>query len=497
MIAAAYCRKSTSQDGVAAEDKSVAFQLEHVRAFAKAKGWSSPDDLIFQDDGVSGAEFARRPGFVRLMAALKPRPPFGVLLMYDEDRLGREQIETAYALKQIVTAGVQVWTSKDGKQRTLDNPTDKVMLSLLSYANEMQRHATAERTRDGHIRKVRAGHVVGGTVYGYSNERVSGHVERRIVEAEAAVIQDIFAMATRGWGYRRIAHELNDRHAPAPKPRRTTTVGWSPSTVRDLLYRDLYAGRVIYGRRKKRDQWGQKRPTLRPKDEWLTLSAPELRICLSNVQRGSSVCTNTIALPMREVDSHVLSMLEGQLLDPDVLADAIAEAIKRIKGGNPVQARAGLVRRLAAIKKEVGNLTAAIAAGGGNIPSLVSALQERDQERAHIEADLARLDALDHVTTTKKDLTRDLEGALVAWRGLIRANVQQARQMISKLLAGKLSVTPNAAMTEVAIDGVGVVEPLLQQVVAAPIAGVTPAGFEPAFPVRHALSSQRRAVRRC
>ena len=82
---------------------------------------------------------------------------------------------------------------------------------------------------------------------------------------------------------------------------------------------------------------------------------------------------------------------------------------------------------------------------------------------------------------TVKDLKRDLEGALVDWRWLIRANVQQARQMISKLLAGKLSVTPNAAMTEVIIDGVGVVEPLLQQALTAPIAVVTPAGFEPAI----------------
>ena len=48
--------------------------------------------------------------------------------------------------------------------------------------------------------------------------------------------------------------------------------------------------------------------------------------------------------------------------------------------------------------------------------------------------------------------------------------------MIAKLVAGKLSATPNAAMTEVAIDGVGVIEPLLQQVVAASVAVVTPAG---------------------
>jgi len=100
---------------------------------------------VFIDDGVSGAEFARRPGFVQLMASLKPRAPFDVLIMYDESRLGREQIEVGYALQQIVTAGVQVWFSKDAQQRLLHTPTDKIMLSLESFASEVQRVAAAER----------------------------------------------------------------------------------------------------------------------------------------------------------------------------------------------------------------------------------------------------------------------------------------------------------------------------------------------------------------
>src|SRR3989442_5456112 len=138
MIAAAYLRKSTSQEGVSYDEKSIQFQKDHVAAFAATRGWDLREEYIFADDGVSGAEFSARPGFVRLMASLKPRPPFGVLIMYDESRLGRELYEVGYALKQIVTAGVQVWLSKDGGQQTLDNPTDKIMVSLVNYASEMK-----------------------------------------------------------------------------------------------------------------------------------------------------------------------------------------------------------------------------------------------------------------------------------------------------------------------------------------------------------------------
>ena len=106
MIAAIYARKSTEQH-VADDQKSVARQIANGRMYAKGKGWIVDEACIFVDDGISGAEFARRPGFVRLMNSLKPRPPFQVLIMSEESRLGRESIETAYALKQLVAADVR------------------------------------------------------------------------------------------------------------------------------------------------------------------------------------------------------------------------------------------------------------------------------------------------------------------------------------------------------------------------------------------------------
>src|SRR5688572_17613304 len=128
MIAAIYARKSTEQSGVADEQKSVARQVEHARQYGKRKGWTIDEACVFVDDGISGAEFANRPGFLRLMNALKPRPTFQVLIMSEESRLGREAIETAYALKQLVTGGVRVFFYLEDRERTLDSPTDKIML---------------------------------------------------------------------------------------------------------------------------------------------------------------------------------------------------------------------------------------------------------------------------------------------------------------------------------------------------------------------------------
>jgi DNA invertase Pin-like site-specific DNA recombinase len=73
------------------------------------------------------------------MNALKPRSPFQVLIMSEESRLGREAIETAYALKQLVQAGVRVFFYMEDRERTLDSPTDKIMLSLTAFADELER----------------------------------------------------------------------------------------------------------------------------------------------------------------------------------------------------------------------------------------------------------------------------------------------------------------------------------------------------------------------
>jgi DNA invertase Pin-like site-specific DNA recombinase len=128
VTAAIYARKSTDQSGISDEQRSVARQVEHARGYAARKGWQVLEEHVYVDDGISGAEFANRPGFLQLMNALKPRAAFQALIMSEESRLGREAIETAYALKQLVQAGVRVFFYLEDRERTLDSPTDKVML---------------------------------------------------------------------------------------------------------------------------------------------------------------------------------------------------------------------------------------------------------------------------------------------------------------------------------------------------------------------------------
>ena len=136
---------SAEQTGVTDAEKSVTRQIDQATEYAVGKGWTVAPEHFYSDDGISGAEFANRPGFLWLMKALKPTPPFQVLIMSEESRLGREANETAYALKQLVTAGVRVFFYLEDRERTLDSPTDKLMLSLTAYADELEREKARQR----------------------------------------------------------------------------------------------------------------------------------------------------------------------------------------------------------------------------------------------------------------------------------------------------------------------------------------------------------------
>lgn len=284
MIAAIYARLSKDKF-VNKEAMSTTRQVEHARKFAADHGWTVADDFVFIDDDISGAEFAARPGFVKLMNTLKPRAPFSVLIMSESSRLGREQFETGFALKQLSQAGVRVWSYLDDEEIDLNSTISKFMMSAATFAAELERDRARQRVVDTMARKARAGHVCGGACFGYDNVAVVGpdgkrsHTARTINAAEAAVVRRIFEMSARGGvGFTRIAKALNADGAPCPRPVPGRPAGWAPTSVRSIVLRPIYRGEMIYNTTKKKDQWGQHKTTDRPEREWIRTPMPALRI---------------------------------------------------------------------------------------------------------------------------------------------------------------------------------------------------------------------------
>jgi DNA invertase Pin-like site-specific DNA recombinase len=262
-------------------------QVAHAREYARRKGWFVPDEFVFIDDGISGVEFAKRPGLLRLLRTLKPRAPFHFLIMSEESRLGREQIEVGWILKQIIDAGVRVFFYLEDRERTLDSAMDKMMMSLTNFAAEVERERASQRTHDAMIRKAKAGHVTGGRVYGYDNREIVSstlradgraqrqYVVRQINAAQAAVVRRIYTLYASGIGITRIAKLLNDEGATPPRQDRN---GWAPTAIREILLRPLYRGEIVYNRTQKISKAGTKMQRKRPESDWHRLNVPDLRV---------------------------------------------------------------------------------------------------------------------------------------------------------------------------------------------------------------------------
>ncbi len=273
-----YARKSTEQHDVSEDAKSVTRQIEHASGFATANGWHVGE--VFQDDAISGAEFLKRPGLMRLLDAIGQTPrPFDVLVIMEKARLGREVGDTAATIKRIVRAGVKIVSYLDKKELRFETAQERMVEHVLGIVDEMERERASQRTFDAMLRKARAGHVTGGKVFGYDNVRAAdnGHVERRINPEEAAVVKRIYEMYASGFGAKRIAHRLNEERAPSPVSRRAAR-GWCAGSVKEVLRRPLYRGEIIWGKQIKRDGFGMRKPHPRDERDWIRLPAPGLRI---------------------------------------------------------------------------------------------------------------------------------------------------------------------------------------------------------------------------
>jgi DNA invertase Pin-like site-specific DNA recombinase len=212
--------------------------------------------------------------------------------MSEESRLGRESIKTAYALQQLIEAGVRVFFYLSDGERKLNTAMDKLMGSIIGYASENEREKAQERTYDAMLRKAKAGHVTGGCVFGYDNIDVDGpiadaqgrtkrsHVELKINEAEADVVRRIFMLYAAGHGFMTIAKMLNAEGAicPRPRPAPTKPRGWASSSVRAILLRPLYRGEIVWGRTKKRLPSGRIKAQRRPEKDWHIIEVKHLQI---------------------------------------------------------------------------------------------------------------------------------------------------------------------------------------------------------------------------
>ena len=278
MRCALYIRRSTEEHQAA----SIEVQLEEAKRYTAEKGWLLDPKHIFVDDAISRAEFKKRPGLIAMLNAAEAKE-FDVVVARDDSRLGGDTYRTGIVIQSLLEAGAQLFYYYTNEEVTLDGAVQKFLVAARSFASELEREKTSQRTHEHLLTKARRGLNVGGRVYGYDNIEIKEGdrrvcVEYKINDAQAVVICEIFTRYARGEGLRAIVRDLNARRVPPPRAGTRGTGSWSISALWSMLRRERYRGILTWNKREKTYKGGTKVRVPRDKSEWTRFEAPHLRI---------------------------------------------------------------------------------------------------------------------------------------------------------------------------------------------------------------------------
>ena len=188
-VAAIYARVSSERQR---QDQTIASQTVGLRELAAARGLLVTEDLVFEDEGFSGAVL-QRPALERLRDRAADGA-FEVLLCHAPDRLARRYAYQVVLLEELQRAGVEVVFAKEPERGA--TPEDELLRQFQGMIAEYERAQIRERSRRGKLHRARGGSqaVLSGAPYGYRYVRKSEHMDAfyEIDEAQATVVREIF-----------------------------------------------------------------------------------------------------------------------------------------------------------------------------------------------------------------------------------------------------------------------------------------------------------------
>ena len=198
---ALYARYSTDNQSV----ESIEDQFRICREHADRERWQVID--TYYDAAISGASVILRPGVQSLLQDAQ-RSKFDIVLAEALDRVSRDQADVATLFKHLRFAGVQIVTLAEGE-------ISELHVGLKGTMNALFLKDLAAKTHRGLRGRVEKGKAGDGLCYGYDvvkrtdseGEPVRG--ERKINEAEAAIVRRILRECAMGKSPRAIASDLN------------------------------------------------------------------------------------------------------------------------------------------------------------------------------------------------------------------------------------------------------------------------------------------------
>jgi site-specific DNA recombinase len=281
---ALYARVSSDRQ---VEEGTIDSQLASLQTYSTDHGYSIDADMIFIDDGFSGATLARPS-----LDALRDRAMMGAIdevLVLAPDRLARNHAHQLVLVEEFHRLGVEIVFIN---RPIAHSPEDHLLLQMQGVIAEFERAQILERSRRGKLHKAKQGQisVLAGAPYGYVYIAggATGQARYEIHPQEADIVRRIFQLyVEEGLSMEAIARDLTAQQIPT----RQGAPQWHRSVVWGMLRNPAYQGQAAY---RKTQAVARTRPTKaahdhryypkgvhsssrqRPQTDWLFIAVPPI-----------------------------------------------------------------------------------------------------------------------------------------------------------------------------------------------------------------------------
>jgi DNA invertase Pin-like site-specific DNA recombinase len=447
MRAVIYARYSSDNQ----RDASIEDQLRLCREFIDRQGW---DELrSYTDRAISGAT-PLRPAYQQLLEDARSRQ-FDIVVAEALDRLSRDQEDVAALYKHLIFAGIQLVTLAEGEINELHVGLKGTMnaLFLKDLAQKTWRGLEG-RARQGKSAGgksygydvVRHTDMDGNPIRG---DRLINVAEAPIVRR----IFDAFASgkSPRRIAHELNAEQIP---GPMGRPWRDTAIRGHGCRGTGILNNELYVGRLVWNRLHyvKDPASGKRVSRLNSPEAWIVQEVPELRIIdddlwnkvkerqraitdsprvtkarstefwkrrrakhlltgkvqcgecgaafasvgrdylACSAARGQGTCTNRRGIRREGLDDLILDALKDNLMHPDLVKEFIAAFHEEVNRAAGLRDTEMTIKRkeLAGVTRRLDGLIDAIA-DGLRTPGLKSKLEDLEQRKVALDAELARI----------------------------------------------------------------------------------------------------------
>ena len=248
-----YCRES--RDDYGENYERIETQRDLLVKYCKSHGYTNIIDIIMDDD-KSGTDFSR---FDDIRERAKNKE-IDVIVFKNSARLGRNQREALEFVEYLEEQGVEIIFE--------DEQYNEEMFGLYAWFNERRARDDSKNIRRNLRHKIEEGNLLVKAIYGYDKDG-----KRLVINEETApVVQEIFELYSKDWGYQKIATYLNKKGIPTPSQARNftnakQTANWKAQHIVRILDDRRYIGDYVGGHTEK-VSFKSKKTRVKEQEEW-------------------------------------------------------------------------------------------------------------------------------------------------------------------------------------------------------------------------------------